>query len=98
VLGLRRYGMMREGECAQATPRPVPSQYCEPQLHLQYDSNRAGERERACDEEVLELGSERQVYAESILKTCECCVESPPASVSGISGSDLKKRIVRIMT
>ena len=29
------------------------------------------ERERACDEEVLELGSDRQVYAESILKTCE---------------------------
>lgn len=56
------------------------------------------ERERACDEEVLELGSERQVYAESILKTCEFCVESPLACVSGVTGSDLKKRIVRIMT
>jgi bla regulator protein blaR1 len=56
------------------------------------------ERERACDEKVLEWYSERQVYAESILKTCEFCVESPVACVSGVTGSDLKKRIVRIMT
>ena len=56
------------------------------------------ERERACDEGVLELGSEPQVYAESILKTCEFCVESPLACVSGVTGADLKKRIVRIMT
>jgi uncharacterized protein (TIGR03435 family) len=56
------------------------------------------ERERACDEEVQESGGERQVYAESILRTCEFCVESPLACVSGVTGADLKKRIVRIMT
>ena len=56
------------------------------------------ERERACDEAVLKVGSERQVYAESILKTCEFCLESPLACVSGVTGADLKKRIVRIMT
>ena len=56
------------------------------------------ERERACDEEVVELGSERRVYAESILKVCEFCVESPLACVSGVTGSDLKKRMVHIMT
>jgi uncharacterized protein (TIGR03435 family) len=56
------------------------------------------ERERACDEEVLQMGSQPQVYAESILKTCEFCVESPLTCVSGISGSDLKERIARIMT
>ncbi len=56
------------------------------------------ERERACDEEVVELGSERQVYAESILKVCEFCVGSPLACVSGVTGSDLKKRMVYIMT
>jgi bla regulator protein BlaR1 len=55
------------------------------------------EREVACDEEVLELGSEPQVYAESILKICEFCVRSPLACVSGVTGADLKKRIVRIM-
>jgi uncharacterized protein (TIGR03435 family) len=56
------------------------------------------ERERACDEEVLDLGSERQVYAESILKICEFCVGSPLACVSGVTGADLRNRIVRIMT
>jgi uncharacterized protein (TIGR03435 family) len=56
------------------------------------------ERERACDEEVVEFGSERQVYAESILKVCEFCVGSPLECVSGVTGSDLKKRMVNIMT
>ena len=56
------------------------------------------ERERACDEEVLRLGNPPQVYAESILKTCEFCVGSLPISVSGVTGADLKSRIVRIMT
>jgi bla regulator protein blaR1 len=56
------------------------------------------EREVACDEEVLALGSEPQIYAESILKICEFCVGSPLACVSGVTGADLKRRIVRIMT
>jgi uncharacterized protein (TIGR03435 family) len=56
------------------------------------------ERERACDERVLELGSERRVYAESILRTCEFCLESPLACASGVTGADLKKRITSIMT
>jgi hypothetical protein len=55
------------------------------------------ERERACDEEVLELGTDRHVYAESILKVCEFCVESPLACVSSVTGADLKKRMVTIM-
>jgi bla regulator protein BlaR1 len=56
------------------------------------------EREQACDEEVLQMISQPKVYAESILKTCEFCVASPLACVSGVTGADLKKRIVRIMT
>jgi bla regulator protein blaR1 len=56
------------------------------------------ERERACDEEVLRLGSQPQVYAESILKTCQYYLESPLACLSGVTGADLKKRIVHIMT
>ena len=56
------------------------------------------ERERACDEKVVELGSERQVYAESVLKVCEFCVGSPLACVAGVTGVDLKKRMVHIMS
>jgi bla regulator protein blaR1 len=56
------------------------------------------ERELACDEEVLQLGNSPSIYAESILKTCEFCVGAPLACVSGVTGAELKKRIVRIMT
>ena len=56
------------------------------------------ERERACDEEVLQLGKEREIYAESILKVCEFCLASPLACMAGVAGADLKKRMVHIMT
>ena len=56
------------------------------------------ERERACDEAVIELGSHRHTYAESILKVCEFCLSSPLTCVSGVTGADLKKRMVQIMT
>ena len=56
------------------------------------------ERERACDEDVLELGNERRVYAEGILKVCEFCLASPLACMSGVAGGDLEKRMVSIMT
>jgi bla regulator protein blaR1 len=56
------------------------------------------ERERACDEDVLQLGNERQIYAEGILKVCEFCLASPLACMSGVAGGDLKKRMVHIMT
>jgi bla regulator protein BlaR1 len=56
------------------------------------------ERERACDEEVSSLCRQAQVYAESILRVCKFCSESPLACVSGITGADLKRRIVQIMT
>jgi bla regulator protein blaR1 len=55
------------------------------------------ERERACDEAVLTLIKQPQVYVESILKVCEFCVESTLACAVGITGSDLKKRIFHIM-
>ena len=56
------------------------------------------ERERACDDEVVRLGIDPDVYAESILKTCQFFVESPLTCVPGVTGSNLKKRIERIMS
>ena len=55
------------------------------------------ERERACDEDVVRLGTEPDVYAESILKTCQFYIESPLVCVAGVTGSDLKKRVEQIM-
>jgi len=56
------------------------------------------ERERDCDEAVLRQGSRPGDYARSIVQVCEAYIESPLACASGISGSDLKKRIREIMT
>src|SRR5579864_1398465 len=50
------------------------------------------ERERACDEAVLAHGSEAQVYAEGILNVCKSYMGSPLRCMSGVTGSDLKKR------
>ena len=55
------------------------------------------ERELACDEEVLRLGSEPKVYAEGILKVCELYLESPLECVAGVTGSNLRRRIRSIM-
>jgi uncharacterized protein (TIGR03435 family) len=56
------------------------------------------ERERACDEEVLRVCGEPREYAEGILNVCKLYMESPLACVSGVTGSDLRKRIEEIMT
>jgi len=56
------------------------------------------ERERACDEEVIGQGSNRQVYAEGILNVCKFYLESPVECVSGVTGSNLKSRIEQIMS
>jgi bla regulator protein BlaR1 len=56
------------------------------------------ERERACDEEVVRLGSEPEVYAQGILNVCKLYLESPLDCVSGVTGANLKTRIEDIMT
>lgn len=56
------------------------------------------ERERACDEEVLRMGREPQIYAEGILNVCKFYVESPLVCAAGVTGSNLKQRIEAIMT
>jgi bla regulator protein blaR1 len=55
------------------------------------------ERERACDEGAIFAGNDAQVYAQSILNVCKCCVASSPVLVSGIAGANLKNRITRIV-
>ena len=56
------------------------------------------ERERACDEAVVRLGSSPEAYAEGLLKACRFCVEARLACVSGITGGDLNRRVRAIMT
>ena len=62
------------------------------------ESRMLQERERACDEAVVQLAGRPAVYAEGLLKACRFCAEPPLICVSGITGADLKDRITRIMT
>ncbi len=55
------------------------------------------ERERACDEQVLDASPDAGVYAEAILNVCRFYLEQPLVSVAGVTGSNLKRRIEEIM-
>jgi bla regulator protein blaR1 len=55
------------------------------------------ERERACDEAVVRLGSGPAIYAEGLLQACRFSVESSLACVAGVTGADLNQRIRSIM-
>jgi uncharacterized protein (TIGR03435 family) len=55
------------------------------------------ERERACDEAVVRAGKQPADYAEGILAVCRWSVESPVLCVSGVTGSNLRRRIETIM-
>ncbi len=55
------------------------------------------ERERACDETVLQLTGAPQAYAEGVLNICKFYVASPLDCSAGVTGADLKKRIEGIM-
>ena len=56
------------------------------------------ERERACDEEVVDMGTDKESYASGILKVCNFCLRAPAVFVSGVGGSNLAQRIERILT
>ena len=56
------------------------------------------ERERACDEAVIESGNERYAYAEGILNVCKFYLQSPSLCVAGVTGANLRKRIEQIMS
>lgn len=55
------------------------------------------ERERACDEQVLSRIGDPETYAEGILTVCKFYLRPPLVSTSGITGSDLRRRIETIM-
>lgn len=55
------------------------------------------ERERACDEEVLEMGTDPRSYAAGILEVCGFCLRAPTVFLAGVGGSDLARRIERIV-
>lgn len=61
------------------------------------DRRLLSERESACDEAVAELGGAPQIYAASLLKVLRFCLGWKVAGVSGASGSNLKRRIEKIM-
>jgi uncharacterized protein (TIGR03435 family) len=56
------------------------------------------ERERACDEEVLQSGRDPRAYAEGILTVCKHYLESPLPCAAGVTGANLKRRVETIMT
>ena len=62
------------------------------------ESRMMHERERAIDEAVVQTVGRPDVYAESLLKACRFCLESPLVCVSGIAGADLRQRIAGVMT
>src|SRR5262249_34375027 len=47
--------------------------------------------------DVVRMGNEPRVYAEGILKVCELYLESPLSCVAGVTGANLKRRLVAIM-
>ena len=55
------------------------------------------ERERACDEAAVQVVGRPDVYAESLLRACRFCLESPLVCISGIAGANLRNRILRIL-
>jgi bla regulator protein blaR1 len=56
------------------------------------------EREQACDEEVLSLGSHPEIYADAILNVCKFYVQSPLVCASGVSGASIRRRIEAILS
>ena len=56
------------------------------------------ERELACDEEVLRLGRSSDDYASSLWKVVRFCLGRSIAGVSLVTGSNLKRRIEKIMS
>ena len=55
------------------------------------------ERERACDEAVLDAGNDPDEYVAGILTVCRLTLRAPLACVAGVSGAELRSRIESIV-
>ena len=55
------------------------------------------ERERACDEAVLQ-SADPETYAGGILKVCRLYLESPLACAAGVTGANLRQRVEAILS
>jgi uncharacterized protein (TIGR03435 family) len=55
------------------------------------------ERETACDEEVMRMVPEPEVYAHGILAVCRFALRGAPILAAGVAGPDLRRRIEAIM-
>jgi hypothetical protein len=62
------------------------------------DRRLLAEREQACDDTVVRLGGSSEVYAKGITKVCRYCLGWEVAGLSRAAGSDLRKRIDRILS
>jgi uncharacterized protein (TIGR03435 family) len=58
----------------------------------------SAERERACDEAVVQLGSDPRIYSESILQACRLQLERTMPCAAGVTGAELCQRIEQIMS
>ncbi|MGA7239810.1 MAG: M56 and DUF3738 domain-containing protein [Bryobacteraceae bacterium] len=56
------------------------------------------DRERACDEAVLDAGCDPEAYAHGLLQVCRRYLSRSSTFVSCAGGSDLKRRVTGIMT
>ena len=61
------------------------------------DRQLLAEREQSCDDTVIRLGGDSKVYASSIKKICRHSLGWELSGLSNAAGSDLKKRIARIL-
>ncbi len=62
------------------------------------DRQLLAERETACDDRVIELGSASRTYAQSLLKVLGFGVPARPAALSGAASANLRQRVERILS
>jgi beta-lactamase regulating signal transducer with metallopeptidase domain len=56
------------------------------------------EREQACDDMVVRRGGSSEVYASGIAKVCRYCLGREAVGLSKVTGSDLKRRVERLVS